>query len=162
MKAPTILLLVTLALAETLVGQTANTGASSPCFQRLIQPTGWAIPEHARKASRTGAFKEAGIANITFSIFSVTKPFFLPHYYVENGALNLVSLRFLTKELKRLEVAGQPFAFVAAVRGADVGTAGSVWWVDRDGNGSFEEFAWNPNFSDVPEWVRRKANGSTK
>jgi hypothetical protein len=161
MSIKTVLFLVCMLSSALLTQQTEKPNPSS-CFRVLVKPNGWTIPQHSAKPLRTGPFKDVELSNLSFSTYSVRRTFFLPHYYVEDGALNLVSLRFRTGELKRLEVAGKPFAFLAAVRGVDVGTVGSVWWVDRDGNGSFSEFSWNPDFSKVPEWVKQRANAGPK
>ena len=154
---PMLLVILLLTLSPWSAAQEL-TADSSPCFNRVVQPGGWQIPQHSNKAIRSGEFTDAGVPNLTFTTYAVSDTFFLPHYYVERGALVLVSLRFRTSELKRLEVNGQPFAFIAAVRGVDVGTAGSVWWLDTDGNGTFEEFSWNPSFSKLPDWVRARAS----
>lgn len=132
--------------------------AHALCFERLMLPAGWQIPAHSSVALRHSSTTETGLPNVTFTAYSVSKPFFLPHYYIEGGALMLVSLRFRADELKRFEIEGRPFAFFAAVRGSDVGTAGSVWWVDRDGDGKFEELEWNPKLTEVPAWVKTRAS----
>ncbi len=155
---PATLLLCAALFTCLLAGAEENAPCtSSPCFNRLIKPEGWQIPPHSTTSLRSGIFEDAGLPNITFTIFAVSKVFFLPHYYVEGGALNLTSLRFRAEELKRLEVNGQPFAFIAAVRGVEVGIAGSVWWVDIEGKGSFTMLAWNPDMSQLPDWVKQKA-----
>ena len=78
----------------------------------------------------------------------------LPRYYVEDGRLVLRQLRCRFENPVRLEIQGRPFAFLASALGLDVASAGDVWWVDRDGDGTFEEFQWISGAQPrMPEWV---------
>lgn len=131
---------------------------TSDCFDRIVQPTGWRLPRHSAFPLRKGVVSDLGIPGITFSSFRVRNVFFLPRYAIDGKRLLLISFRFRTDEIKRLEVNGVRFAYVASVRGVDVGIAGLVWWIDRDGDGRLEEFAWHPTLTEVPEWVRNRAS----
>lgn len=143
-------------LTFTGAGQTPDSIPKEPCFSAIVSDAGWKIPEHG-PAIETGPFKAyRAPEGITFTRFKVHEQFALPRYYIEEKKLVLFSLFFNTDHIERLEIDGIPFGFFATVKGVQVGFAGDVWWLDRDGDGKFEEFQWGPDFGKLPDWVMKR------
>jgi len=142
-----------LLLFATLVGSTGPK-VEAPCFSAMVDPAGWTLPV-TKEPLQSGPYRQDGYpANVAMTRYGAAEPAWLPHYYVEVGQLIMRSLRCRFENVTRLEVAGRPFAFFAVAKGLDIGVAGDVWWVDRDGDGRFEEFQWITGVRPtIPEWA---------
>jgi hypothetical protein len=129
----------------------------SRCFTSMIAPGGWSIPQHG-KMLKSGRFTRPNVPEgITFTDFALNpqKQIGLPRHYIEAGALVLLNLWFRADGLTRLDVKGKPFAYLMYARGVGTGDSAEMWWLDRDGNGTFTELQWNPDFGHLPDWVAK-------
>ena len=150
-------LFLTAVPAVRLGAEDSDRGAE-PCFVRVLRPGGWAIPPHGR-AIRRGPFRHPGMpTGVTFTEFATDLKgvFTIPRYYIENRTLVLGDMECRADSVIRFEARGKTFAFLVAARGADIASAADVWWLDRDGDGAFSEFQWNPDFARLPEWVMKR------
>ncbi|MBX7187198.1 MAG: hypothetical protein K1Y01_18800 [Vicinamibacteria bacterium] len=133
----------------------ADEGPPTRRFDRIIQPAGWALPPHGKRL-RSGVFK--GQADgITFVAFkgSSKKTFSLPHPSLEDGSLVWSSQVYYADEVTRLEARGKPYAWGMLALGAYVGCGAEVFFVDRDGDGRFEELDWY-ELGKLPDWVTKR------
>jgi hypothetical protein len=98
---------------------------------------------------------------VTFTEFAMDrrKRFLVPRYYLEGDSLVLMSSWFRGDTMTRLEAKGRPFAFLVFARGTEIATAANVWWIDREGNGTFSELQWSTEFPEVPEWALKRIRG---
>ena len=117
----------------------AGSSGDTNCFSALVHPGGWKLPK-VDGAQQEEPFNRSGFPSGVTSIrYLHADPMWLPRYYVEDGRLVLRQLRCRFENPVRLEIQGRSFAFLASALGLDVGSAGDVWWVDRDGDATFEE-----------------------
>jgi hypothetical protein len=152
-----VLGLTTMALL-TGAGRADETGRARGCFDRVVQPSGWTIPEHgpAQKHATFAALRAP--AGITYTEFSMSREtvFSVPRHYVDGQSLVLLWGRFHATSMKRLEVDGTPFAFLLFAKSINTGDAADMWWLDRDGEGKYTEVRWNPDLAELPSWVMKR------
>lgn len=144
-------------LAICLVGLSSTNAQEPRCFTSIIKPGGWEIPDHGR-ALKSGQFRRPGFPDgITFTDFALdpTKRIALSRHYIEKESLVLFSAWFHSDVLTRLEVKGKPFGYLMYATATYTGDAAPMWWLDRDGDGTFPEMQWNPDPRHLPKWVSR-------
>src|SRR5215471_7673906 len=143
-------------LLVALFAVAAQTSAfSGPnCWDAIVSPGGWDLPL-MNDAQVERPYKGEGYpANVTESPYGAIGQAWLPLYYVKDGKLVLRQVRCRFENLSKLQVEDRPFAVWGTAKGLDIGVAGDVWWVDRDGDGRFEEFQWVSGARPaIPEWV---------
>jgi hypothetical protein len=132
----------------------SSRSAEPVCFTAMVNPSGWPLPK-TTGVVYSGPYHAHGIPpSTTVTRYETAESMWIPAYYVESNRLVMRSLMCRFEEPRRLEYAGRPYAFFASAWSLNAGVAGEVWWLDRDGDGSFEEFQWIPNGLPVfPSWV---------
>jgi len=124
------------------------------CFGVTTNPDGWDLPITGQGQDEKPYQKEGYPKNTTIIRYGAAGPIWLPNYYVKDRNLILRQIKCRFESLSKLQAAGKPFAIFGFAKGLDIGIAGDVWWIDRDGDGRFEEFQWVTDHEPtVPEWV---------
>jgi hypothetical protein len=105
-------------------------------------------------ARETGPYIQPGVpAGVVFVRSQTVETLWLPWYYVSGNRLMLDTHQFEIDSVTRLEVHGRPFALFGFAKGLGVGMSANIRWLDRDGDGVFEELEWFPDLGSVPPWV---------
>lgn len=124
------------------------------CFRILVKQSGWDVPKLGEKLrSERRKWPETDV-ELPLVTYRCAEDVWIPNHTIRDERLLVNTLLYSCSEVSVFERDGREIAYVADVRGKEVGIAGWIWWIDADGDGSFEElYRWPSGGVGLPAWV---------
>ena len=126
-----------------------------------IRPEGWLIPEGRRKIPVKKSSTLIDGVVLQREVLSVIKPImnYEDFYICENNKLKVTTEKRKLQWIVALSVKGKTFAYEALYApylgpNSNVDAVFSVYFLDNDGDGKFEERIQSTKIPTVPAWIR--------
>jgi hypothetical protein len=132
-------------------------------LSRVISESGWKIPAAKRSRTQKPQSRIIDGVSVDFALLVPRNPIidFIDYYIIANGELRLLNEKRRIDGMSAMSVKGRTFGYMidsSPYHGPDSNTSAvfiPVYFVDRDGDGKFEERIVTRSILLLPEWVKR-------